>query len=189
MRFWSLVLLLWLALACLAPAQSRNSPARPSFPAHRPAGGLPDISGMYTFLHQGEFVQVTIEPGNIVSGFVSRYGDSESDKGTVLDQFFESASYDGQNLTFATEIVHGASFQFSGKVSRGSVSSLTKQGYWVLKGMLTRMQKEADGKTNSKSRETEFKSYPRTSSKTSAITFRGVILSERSERRIYVFDS
>src|SRR5690349_16137163 len=41
-------------------------------------------SGMYTFLKEGEFVQVTVEDQGHVTGFVSRFGDGESDKGAFL---------------------------------------------------------------------------------------------------------
>ena len=52
----------------------------PSAPATKPAE---DYSGMYSFLQDGEFVQLTIEDTNRVSGFISRYGDLESDQGSV----------------------------------------------------------------------------------------------------------
>src|SRR5580692_12886627 len=39
-----------------------------------------DYSGMYSFLREGEFVQITVEDAGKVTGFVSRYGDSESDR-------------------------------------------------------------------------------------------------------------
>src|SRR6266576_2388513 len=43
-----------------------------------------DYSGMYAFLQDGEFVQVTVEDAGRLTGFVSRYGDLESDRGAFL---------------------------------------------------------------------------------------------------------
>ena len=41
-----------------------------------------DVSGMYTFVQEGEFVQITVETDAghepVVTGFVSRYGQDES---------------------------------------------------------------------------------------------------------------
>ena len=56
---------------------------QPSAPA-----AAPDISGMYTFLRDGEFVQIDRD-GSQIDGFISRYGDSDSDRGAFLDQHGE----------------------------------------------------------------------------------------------------
>lgn len=77
-----------------------------------PAAPGTDYSGMYSFLRDGEFVQVTVEDQGHVTGFVSRYGAAESDRGVFLDHFFKSGKLDGNQLAFATEIVHGVSFEF-----------------------------------------------------------------------------
>src|SRR6266849_4204871 len=69
-------------LAALAAAQKASPPAAP-------AVSTEDYSGMYTFLREGEFVQITVEDAGHVTGFVSRYGDLERDKGTFLDHFFK----------------------------------------------------------------------------------------------------
>src|ERR1700676_5294513 len=66
-----------------------------------------EYSGMYSFLKDGEFVQVTVEDAGHVSGFISRFGDGESDKGAFLDQFFKSGKIDGNQLNFTTDIFHG----------------------------------------------------------------------------------
>src|SRR5256885_10380139 len=66
-----------------------------------------DYSGMYTFLREGEFIQVTVEEEGKVSGFISRFGDSDTDKNEFLDQFFESGKLDSSHLTFTTKNVHG----------------------------------------------------------------------------------
>src|ERR1700749_3849095 len=76
-------------------------------------------SGMYTFLKEGEFVQITVEDDFSVSGFISRYGETESDKGTFLDQFFKMGKLEGNKLTFTTQLIHGVGFDFKGAFERG----------------------------------------------------------------------
>jgi hypothetical protein len=39
------------------------------------------LSGMYSFLREGEFVEVDFEEGNRLTGFISRFGDLDSDRG------------------------------------------------------------------------------------------------------------
>ncbi len=87
-RFWLCSLLL---LPLLAAAPQSVPPA------------TDDYSGMYTFLREGEFIQVTIEEEGKVSGFISRFGDSDTDKNEFLDQFFESGKLDSGHLTFTTK--------------------------------------------------------------------------------------
>jgi hypothetical protein len=71
-----------------------------------PAKTSEDYSGMYSFLREGEFVQMTAEDQGRVSGFVSRFGDLDSDRGAFLDHFFKEGRLDGNRLSFTTETVH-----------------------------------------------------------------------------------
>jgi hypothetical protein len=119
-----------------------------------------EYSGMYAFLKEGEFVQVTVEDAGRVTGFVSRYGDLDSDKGAFLDQFFKTGKLDGNALTFTTEVVHGISFEFKGTIERGEGKKPGDEGYYVLKGTLTETATDANKKTSSKSREVAFKAFP-----------------------------
>lgn len=124
-----------------------------------PATQSPDISGMYTFLREGEFVQVDVDEG-VVSGFVSRYGDLDSDCGTFLDQMFKKASLDGKKLHFETRVVHGVSFVFDGTVQRGEGKVPGAEGYYVLKGTLKQITEDAERKASAKERAVEFRSFP-----------------------------
>jgi len=47
--------------------------------AEKHASSGQQYSGMYSFLKEGEFVQVTVEDDGRVTGFISRYGDGDSD--------------------------------------------------------------------------------------------------------------
>jgi hypothetical protein len=126
-----------------------------------PAPATDDYSGMYTFLREGEFIQVTIEEGK-VSGFISRFGDSDTDKNEFLDQFFESGKLDSSHMTFTTKNVHGAWFTFDGTLGRGAGKKPEEEGYYVIRGTLIRFRSDADKKTTSQdSRRVEFKSFPR----------------------------
>ena len=75
-----LLVVIVFALSLGAPlAKGQTEPPSPT-DASKPATSVEDISGMYSFLREGEFVQINVEEGNTVTGFVSRYGDSDGDK-------------------------------------------------------------------------------------------------------------
>jgi hypothetical protein len=140
-------------LACSSLLTAQNPPQN-STPAE-------DFSGMYSFLRDGEFVQLTIEDAGRVTGFVSRYGDSESDRGAFLDQFFKQGKLEGIKLSFTTDIVHGVWYEFKGTIERGEGKTPGDEAYYILKGTLTEYRTDADKKVTSKSREVTFKSFPR----------------------------
>ena len=117
-------------------------------------------SGMYSFLKDGEFVQLTVEDGGGITGFVSRYGNGESDKGAFLDQFFKSGKLDGNKLTFTTEVVHGVAFDFQGTVERGDGKNPGDEAYFIMKGTLTENITDANKKVSSRSRPVVFKMFP-----------------------------
>jgi hypothetical protein len=125
-------------------------------------------SGMYTFRKEGEFVQVTVEDEGRVTGFVSRFGDGESDKGAFLDQFFKSGKLDGNKLSFTTEIVHGVSFDFKGTIERGEGKNPGDEAYYVLKGSLTESSTDVNKKVTSHAQEVAFKIFPQDASPTPA---------------------
>ena len=100
------------------------------------AGVSPDISGMFTFLREGEFVQLSVEDGQL-TGFVSRFGDTDDDKGKFIDQFFDKASLQGDHLTFKTKTVHAVWYEFDGTVTTMAGKQKGEEGYRVLRGKLT----------------------------------------------------
>jgi hypothetical protein len=121
-------------------------------------------SGMYSFMEDGEFVQITVEDEGRVTGFVSRYGDGESDKGAFLDHYFRSGKLEGNKLSFATETVHAVWFDFKGTVERGVGKNPGDEGYYVLKGTLTDNTSDAAKRVTSHSREVELKIFPKEAS-------------------------
>jgi len=116
-----------------------------------------DISGMYSFLSEGEFLQINREDEGI-TGYISRMGDQESDRGSFLDQFFSKASVEGRKLTFTTKVLHGVWFEFKGTVERGPAKTKAQDGYYVLRGTLTKFTVNPNGDSStSRSRQVEFK--------------------------------
>jgi hypothetical protein len=149
---------LFLLFSTLAAAQTSKAAnvresSKPSAKASAPAE---DISGMYTFLREGEFVQINLEE-NGVSGYISRQGDLDSDRGAFLDQFFDKASIEGHDVFFNTRPLHGVTFQFRGRFERGPAKSKAEDGYYLLRGTLTELITSGDKKTTSRSREVSFK--------------------------------
>ena len=121
-------------------------------------------SGMYSFLKDGEFVQVTVEDGGHVTGFISRFGEGDSDKGEFLDQFFKSGKLEGSKLTFTTEVVHGIGYDFKGTVERGGGKNPGEEGYFVLKGTLTENSSDVNKKVTTQAREVTLKMFPQDAS-------------------------
>ena len=141
---------LWIAACSLLSAQTAN--------AHgdKPAAPAEDISGMYSFLGEGEFLQINMEKA-AMTGYISRLGDQESDRGVFLDQFFAKGSIEGHEVSFTTRQLHGVWFEFKGRFDRGSGKSKAEDGYYVLRGTLKEFVEDANKKTTSRSREVEFK--------------------------------
>jgi hypothetical protein len=156
-----------LTLICLCPNLTVVSPKQPAAAsahayAFRSQASAPapasEISGMYTFLQEGEFVQVSVDPEARVSGFVSRYGDN--DKSLFLDHFFDKASLHNNELAFTTKTVHGIYYEFKGAFGRGDGKSRAQEGYYVLRGTLKQFTSDASKNFTAQAREVTFKSFP-----------------------------
>jgi hypothetical protein len=115
-----------------------------------------DISGMYSFLKEGEFVQINLEK-SAVSGYISRMGESESDRGVFLDQFFDKAQIQGHEVSFTTKQLHNIWYEFKGKFERGPGKTKADDGYYVLRGTLKEFTFDENKKPVEHSREVEFK--------------------------------
>ena len=153
MRRYSLQVACFIAFTLVICAAQENKAPTPAQPGA-------EYSGMYNFLREGEFVQLTVEDQGHVTGFVSRFGDSESDRGAFLDHFFKQGKLDRNKLTFTTQTVHGVWFEFRGTVDRGEGKKTGDEAYYVLTGTLTENATDEAKKTTSRSREVALKSFP-----------------------------
>ncbi len=145
---------LLVSFCCFAQENKAPAPAAPAAVAGA------EYSGMYAFLREGEFVQVTVEDKGHVTGFVSRYGESESDRGAFLDQFFKQGKLEGNKLSFTTATVHNVWYEFHGTIEKGEAKRPSDEGAYILKGTLTEYTTGENKKTSSRSREVALKSFP-----------------------------
>jgi hypothetical protein len=143
------------ALVTLAPGQQPATVASPP-QAVSPAD---DPSGMYSFLRDGEVLQLAVDDGK-VTGFISRFGDADSDKGQFIDQFFDQATLAGDRLSFKTATVHGVWYEFTGSIAITPGKKPGQENYRVIKGTLVHHATDANGKDKLNSRPVEFKSFP-----------------------------
>ncbi len=165
MKRW--LAMLWVvAVAAGAVASSgtgqESKPAAPKAGEPPAAEGNPgrQYSGMYSFLKEGEFVQITVEDDGKLTGFVSRYGDGDGDSATFLDQYFRSGKLDGNKLSFTTETVRAVWFEFKGTVERGEGKNPGDEAYYVLKGTLSDNTVDAAKKVTTHAQEVVLKMFP-----------------------------
>jgi len=165
------IVVLCFVLAGMAPGQAENSsqPKPQTKSGSQPAPAAKEVklapySGMYEFLKEGEFVQLSVEDTGQVKGFVSRYAEEDADNASFVDQFFKDATLDGNQLTFTTKTERGVWFEFKGTVERGEGKKPGDEAYYVLKGTLTQNTTEAAGKVSSHAQEVTFKMFPQEAS-------------------------
>ncbi|HLW84403.1 MAG TPA: hypothetical protein VKR60_04255 [Candidatus Sulfotelmatobacter sp.] len=142
-----------------ASAASKLASSAASAAAADPGGGK-QYSGTYTFLKEGEYVQITVEDAGQVTGFISRFGDSGNEKSTFVDQFFKTGKLDGNKLSFTTKPVHAVWFEFNGAFERGEGKTPEEEAYYVLKGTLTENTTSPDKKVTSQAQEVAFRLFP-----------------------------
>ena len=147
-----------------APKSGDASTSKPPSPA--PAAAAKDssdgkqYSGMYTFLKEGEYLQITVEDAGQVTGFISRYDEGGSEKGTFIDQFFKAGKLDDNKLSFTTKPSNDLWFEFNGTAQRGEGRNPGEEAYYVLKGSLTENTTGPDKKVSSRHRDVTFKMFP-----------------------------
>lgn len=123
------------------------------------SAAMNEISGSYTFLREGEYVQITVENGKL-SGYLSRFGDADTDKGQFINQFFDKTTLAGNRLTFNTRTVHGVAYDFNGVVSTTPAKKPGEEGYRVIRGKLVQHTTDENQKEKTMQRQVEFKSFP-----------------------------
>jgi hypothetical protein len=149
MKPLTLCSLLLLAFVSMAQARQKTTSTQ-----------VDNISGMYTFLQEGEFVQIDMEEGNRVTGFVSRLGNTDSDKGAVLDHLIKEGELKGNQIHFKTRALHGIWYEFFGTVQQDNSKAPGQEGFHIMKGKLFQYVDNGLEKPNGKSREITMKSFP-----------------------------
>jgi len=134
--------------------QSTVSPAQ-----SKPRDPSTDISGTYSFLREGEFVDLSVDDGQL-SGFISRFGLTDSDKDQFIDHFLDKASLQGDHVTFKTKTVHAVWYEFDGTIATVPGKQPGEEGYRLLAGKLTMYKADVIGKEQASVRTVEFKSFP-----------------------------
>jgi hypothetical protein len=138
---------------------AQDAKPAPEKPAPTTKDAQPSYSGMYSFLKEGQFVQLTVEDEGRVTGFISRYEDAAG-QGPFLNQFFKTGKLDGNKLSFSTEIIRGVRFDFKGTIDRGEGKTPGDEAYYVLNGLLTENSTDANKKISSVAEIVALKSFP-----------------------------
>jgi hypothetical protein len=84
-------------------------------------------------------------------------GETDSDGGVFLDQFFAKADVQGHDVSFTTRQLHGLWYEFSGKFARGTGKTKADDGYYILRGTLKELSTNPDKTVSARSREVLFK--------------------------------
>ena len=124
-----------------------------------PTVSIGDFSGTYTFLRDGDDLQINLQNGKL-DGYVTRYGETEADKSVQLQHLIEKSSLIGDELSFTTAKIHGVWFEFKGRARHGDGKTPSEEGFYVLEGTITRYETGADKTTTAKSRDVQFRSLP-----------------------------
>jgi hypothetical protein len=95
-----------------------------------------DASGEYGFGEPGEVIQIILEPQGRLTGYISKFGDHDSDRGAPLTLIFRHTSVSGEQIQFETGTIHGVWFAFHGSILRGVAKSRSEEGYFHLVGTL-----------------------------------------------------
>lgn len=155
-----LLALVTLAAVCQAQGgftpRGQNKATPPEAVEPKPPNAAEDISGMYSFLKDGEFLQINLERTQ-VTGYISRQGEAETDREVFLDQFFSRADVQGHDVSFATKPLHSVWYEFKGRFDRGPAKTKADDGYYILRGTLKEYAINGDKSTLTRSRDVEFK--------------------------------
>ena len=133
--------------------------AAPGKANRREPATAPDVSGTYSFLREGELLELNLQERQII-GDIQRFGLSDSDRGVLLTHFFDKASLSGERLEFITKTVHGVYYEFQGRIERGEGKTRADEDYYRVVGSLTEYTSDAAKKFSARKREVTFKSSP-----------------------------
>ena len=94
-----------------------------------------------------------------VDGYISRLGDSETDRDTVLNHYLAKASLTGDKLTFTSKPVHAVWYEFSGTIGRGPAKNRAEDGYYQIVGTLIEHRQKNGKEESARQRQVVFKLF------------------------------
>ncbi len=107
----------------------------------------PEAEGAYPLSESGDKLGNAIElyfDGGRLQGYMTEHLDPDPHAAPVTFDFAKT-HVDGHLVEFATQVVHGTSYSFSGHLERGVAASASLPGYYRLTGTLTQHGGDADG--------------------------------------------
>lgn len=117
--------------------QRRSGTAQQAkIPSHSRSTLPEDAFGEYEWGRRGDVIEIALDGGGL-SGYISRFGDSESDNGTPLTFFFDRVSARERQVGFTTRQIHGIWYAFEGTIVRGPGLDRGDEGFYLLQGTLT----------------------------------------------------
>jgi hypothetical protein len=98
---------------------------------------IPDeASGEYGFGQPGEVIQIILEPSGRLTGYISKFGSHESDRGAPLTFPFFHTLVSGEQIQFETSTIHGVWYSFRGSIARDTAKGRSEEGYYRLSGLM-----------------------------------------------------
>jgi hypothetical protein len=95
-----------------------------------------DVSGEYLLGEPGEVIEIILERQGHLTGYISVFGNHDSDRGTPLTFLFHHTSVSGEQIRFETVTVHGVWYGFAGSIRRGEAKTRAEEGFYRLSGTL-----------------------------------------------------
>lgn len=95
-----------------------------------------DASGEYLLGQPGEVVEIILEQQGRLTGYISAFGNRDSDRGTPLTFLFHHTSVSGEQISFETITVHSTWYSFVGSIQRGDAKTRAEDGFYRLIGTL-----------------------------------------------------
>ncbi len=133
------------ALHKRSAAQSDSTP--PPVQATGRTSLPPEAEGLYPLSESGDklgnAIELDFERGKLQGYMTQRMDPNPHTAAVTFD--FATTHADGHAVEFATRVVHGTWYSFSGHLERGQAASPSLAGYYLLTGTLTRHSGDAGG--------------------------------------------
>lgn len=95
-----------------------------------------EASGEYNLDKPGELLQIILDGGGRLTGYLSIEGDRESDRGTPLTFLFRHTRVSREQIAFETVVIHSVWYGFRGAIEHAPEDSKQSFGAYRLTGVL-----------------------------------------------------